>query len=181
MSLIFMLNIVPAFAVIYEPIVISGTHAIEDNENLKSINNTFVLAALNDAPMPENSRVTVPANSDFTFGEIAVTKPGTYEYKVSREITESEDLIQDDSVYYIHVAVFSDGTQVMVLSKDGEEGKPDKIEYTDTIVEDEDDSAAKTNKKTNVKTGDTQEILIAGGLFVLVVITLILLRRKKSD
>lgn len=122
-----------------EPVRFFVTHRIENNESLRSVNNTFLLEAKDDAPMPEGSedgvkKVVAPANSTFDFGEINYPKQGTYEYTVRRVITNSKSLVQDDAEYDIRIAVFSDGTNVTVFEKAGTNAKTDELEYTDTYL-----------------------------------------------
>ena len=165
-------SVVPASAepVIYDPFTIEGTHSISGAEDLSSMNNTFVLTAKGDAPMPESSEVISPANSSFSFGSIQAIKPGIYEYTVSREINRSKNITFDDSVYHVYVTVFSDGTNAVVLEKEGVKAKPDKITYED-----------KYTSPQNVKTGDTMEIFTAAGIFFPAAVFLMLLLKKRRD
>ena len=121
------------------PIEISGRHVIENNREIKSGRHTFVLTASGDVPMPEGSsggvkRVTINSNEEFSFGSIVYEKPGSYEYTVSREIVESDELIQEDATYKCKVEVIADMTAVVVFEKIGTEGKPNRIEYRDTYI-----------------------------------------------
>lgn len=119
---------------------IVGTHRIDNNEALSSFSNTFVLTAENEAPMPSGSNgstkeVTATANSGFSFGSIDYVRPGTYEYTVSRKAASIEGIEADASVYRVHVAVFSDGTDpAIIYTKEGVDGKEDRIEYVDHQV-----------------------------------------------
>lgn len=119
---------------------IEGQHVIENNTSFNSIANIFVLTAQNNAPMPEGSsngekEIAVTANSNFDFGDINYTNTGTYEYKISRKITSSKNIIADDSVYNVKLGVYSDGTHSIIFEKEGETGKSDKILYKDTYRE----------------------------------------------
>ena len=110
-----------------KPVVIEGTHKVENNVSLKTGRHTFVLTAENNSPMPEGSQngkksVTINSNESFSFGEINFTKQGTYSYTVSRDLTKSENLKEDDAVYKCNVAVFADGSSVVVFEKVGTEG-----------------------------------------------------------
>lgn len=177
----------------HDTVTIEGSHHIDGNESLHSGRHTFVLTATDGAPMPEGSengvkRVTINSNEDFSFGGMSFTQPGTYEYTVSRDIVQAENLIQDDTVYKCKVAAFSDGTTVVVFEKIGTEGKPNKIEYTDTYKEtppekDKEkpkDEPEKEHSKT-VKTGDTSAILYAGAAFAAAAaILLYILKRARN-
>jgi len=184
-------TVVPVLAeeVTYDSVTISGSHKIENKLSLHSGRHTFVLTAKNNAPMPEGSengvkRVTINSNEDFSFGDINYTEPGTYEYTVSRDIAKTANLIQDDSVYKCKVAVFSDGTTVVVFEQDGVEGKPDKIEYTDTYKETPQKEPSKKNiiKRItkSVQTGDTSVLIYAGGIFAAAAILLLCISLKKG-
>lgn len=152
-----------------KPVVIEGTHKVENNVSLKTGRHTFVLTAENNSPMPEGSQngkksVTINSNESFSFGEINFTKQGTYSYTVSRDLTKSENLKEDDAVYKCNVAVFADGSSVVVFEKVGTEGKPNSIVYTDKYIPPE---------KKEVKTGDTHLIFIYSSLFIIAILLLI--------
>lgn len=151
------------------PVVIEGQHVVSNNESLKTGRHTFVLTAKDNAPLPEKNKVTINSNEKFSFGEIEFQKQGTYVYSITRELTKSNELKEDDSVYTCTITVFADGSNVVVIEKDGVSGKPDKIIYSDEYI--------KKNEK--VKTGDNRALFIYGGLFTAA--TLILLVRKRND
>ena len=167
-----------------EPIAqveIGGTHKIENNVSLKTGRHTFVLTGEDGVPMPEGSsgnekRVTIDSNQDFSFGTIEYVKPGTYTYTVSRDLTKSENLKEDDAVYKCNVAVFSDNTSVVVFSKVGVEGKPNKIEYTDHYIAPEKEGGKK------VRTGDDPIVYAYTAAFVAAVAVLLFIffRKKKK-
>ena len=119
--------------------------------------------------------ITAPANSAFDFGKIQVSKPGTYEYTVTRKTEPSKELMQDRSVYHVHLTVFTDGKSVMVLEKEGSETKPEKIEYIDKINPPE-----KMQEKDNIQTGDTMRLYIAGGAFAFALSALLMLNHKRE-
>ena len=119
-----------------DPVEICGNHYVDNDQELISGRHTFILTAFSDAPMPQGSegeekRVTINSNEEFSFGQIRFTQPGSYLYRVSREILPAEDLMQDDSVYFCHVTVYPDGQAVVVFEKEGTEGKPNRIAYRD--------------------------------------------------
>lgn len=145
-------------------VTIEGSHIVKNNESLKTGRHTFVLTAKDNAPMPEGSsngvkEVTVSSNESFSFGEMHYTKPGIYTYTVSRNLTKSKNLKEDNAVYTCNVAVFTDGTVTVVFSEEGVDGKPDRIEYTDRYI------ASKT--KTKVQTGDNNLLFVYIGLFAI--------------
>lgn len=168
--------------VTYDTVNITGSHIIENNETLKTGRHTFVLTGTDGAPMPEGSsvnvkKVTINSGETFSFGDISFTKPGIYNYVVSREITECKNLEQDDSVYKVIVSVYTDGATAIVFEKIGAEGKPNKIEYTDTYVE-----PSGADKSKGVRTGDSFQWIIYFGVFAAaIILMLILLRRNRDD
>lgn len=118
---------------------ITGTHNITNNETLKTGRHTFVLTAKNGSPMPEGAKsgikkVTISSNETFSFGDISYSQPGTYEYTLTREIAQTEDLKEDVSTYNIKIAIFSDYSATSIYEKDGGGGKTDKLVYNDTYI-----------------------------------------------
>jgi len=173
---------------------IEGRHIVENNETLKDGRHTFVLTAKDGAPMPEGSekgvkKVTINSNEAFDFGEMTFNRQGIYEYSVTREIIESDTLKMDDSEYTCNIAVFADGTYAMVFGEKGVEGKPNKIEYTDTyhepepIPEPEDEESTPVKKVVKkIQTGENMSVIIyacAGAAAALAAV--FLLRKKKKD
>lgn len=157
---------------------LSGSHVIKNNESLKSGRHTFVLTAIDNAPMPADAqgsvkKVTIDSGEDFQFGDITFSKPGFYKYQVSREIYKSDELEQDDSVYNVTVTVFNNDEKTVVFEKVGSEGKPDKILYEDTYIK-------KTSKK--VKTGDNPYNIVYLAMFgASVLVALIILAKKNKN
>ncbi len=166
---------------------ICGSHYTDTVPDIKKC--IFVLTPCNEAPMPEDTengskRISVKPGSKFEFGEISFTKPGFYEYTVSRETTESEELIIDRSVYMVSVEVFSDGTTAVLYHKEGEEGKPDGIKYIDLRqVHNYDENAEYLN--TQVKTGDvvhyTEYIILLSAALISLIICRFILFKKGAD
>ena len=194
-----------------DSIEISGSHRIKNEEGIITGRHTFILTASNDAPMPNGAKggtkkVTINSNEDFSFGKIEYDAPGIYDYTVSRKLVKSENLIQDNSVYYCHVEVMRDGTAVVVFEKQDTEGKPNRIEYTDTYVKsddktkpedkkDKDDSGGNkkkdtdTNKKSRgdpINTGDGQDtkyylIVLSVSLIITTILVIGRYRRYKKE
>lgn len=142
-----------AIAVCAEPdaqmpgqVEITGRHVIENDVALKTGRHTFVLTARDDSPMPEGSldgvkRVTINSNETFRFGAIEYENPGIYSYTVSREIRQTDELEQDDSIYHCVVEADAEGTVVVIFEKVGTQGKPNEILYTDRDLRDEEDES----------------------------------------
>lgn len=193
LTLIFVFSITPCFAASYDSVTISGKHVIEKKEDISSFNNTFILKGEGQANMPEGSnanekKVVVPANKSFNFGEIKFDSPGVHEYIVKREVQKSKDIKQDNSVYHVKVAVFSDGTNAIVYQKEGKKAKSEEIKYKDTYSNY--DKATKNTKNennstneqqgTSKQTGDGFNIASLGILAVLFLILLVA-KRKRND
>lgn len=118
---------------------ITGRHVVENNLSLQTGRHTFVLTADDNAPMPTGSsagvkEVTISSNESFSFGPISYSEPGNYSYTVSRNVSQSKNLVMDDAKYRCTVEVYADGTAVVVFEKQGTVGKPNTITYTDTYV-----------------------------------------------
>ena len=187
-------------------ITIQGKHFVDGNETLKSGRHTFVLTAANArSPMPEGSvdgvkKVTVSSGEAFDFGPIYFQKPGKYEYTVTREITPSENLKQDDSVYHVTISVFSDETATIVYEKEGTTGKPDKIEYIDefisedstvpeegtTVAEEDNTEVEEDNPDSGTRTGDDMFlrgtiIVMAAAILAILLIVVVSRRRQRNQ
>lgn len=80
----------------------SGTKAIEGTAREKESTFTFEISAVTEgAPLPTNTKATVTGAGNFQFGQIAFSKSGTYEYKIS-EVNGNEQFYQyDNTVYYV--------------------------------------------------------------------------------
>lgn len=154
----------PSYADTKATITIRGTHEIKNDESIRTGKHTFVLTNLSGDPMPEGSdgtikKVTVSTGEDFDFGEIRFEKAGIYEYFVSREKIQSEDLEEDGSVFQVLVNVPRDGKATVTINKAGTSGKIDKIVFSDTYTHPAQDKNKPAIKRP-VKTGDTTAWLI---------------------
>lgn len=137
--LIFALSLIPCFAA-SNTVHITGTHEVSNMPSLTSTQFSFVLTAKGHAPMPDGTpglekTVTTSANSAFDFGTITYPEDGAFRYTLTRNITPSETLEQDDSVYNIVVTV-TNGEASMIIGKEGTTEKFDKIEYKDKYLQD---------------------------------------------
>lgn len=164
---------------------LNGSHKIEGGEFLKTGKHTFVLTALENAPMPDGSvngvkKITISSGEDFRFGEIRFNKTGTFEYVVSRETVKSDNLLEDDRTYSVYVTVLSNGTAITVYSEKGATGKPDGIEYVDKYVEDP-IHTTKPGTKEKVKTGDTLVTELYLSLFIISATAFVVLSNKGKD
>ena len=62
-------------------------------------------------------KVSISSGETFDFGEIVLSNVGEFHYTVSREIIESENLKQDNSVYNVTVYNPADGDTAIILEK----------------------------------------------------------------
>lgn len=104
-----------------------------------TVESTFILKGVGNAPMPEGSTgdtKTVSKNSsgNVDFGEITFSTPDLYEYKISKETEDREGLTKDTSTYTVHIIFSHEGQASMVIKKDGTDEKPDSIKYVDYIT-----------------------------------------------
>ena len=138
----------------FATVTIGGKLTIDDDRLLNEGQQCFFLIPSEGSPMPEETEngvkkaITQPGGS-FSFGEIIFEKPGSYEYTVCREERSIKNAAADNSVFRVRVDVFSDGTYTLIYQREGSEGKPDEIIYSDTFTPDH------TIDRTKVKTGDS--------------------------
>lgn len=77
----------------------------EGSENPEGTEYTVKIRGLEDAPLPEQSEVSVTDEGQVSFGPIAYTKPGIYRYEIWQEAEKLEHFTLDDSVYTVTVKV----------------------------------------------------------------------------
>jgi pilin isopeptide linkage protein len=66
---------------------------------------TFLLDAVDGAPLPSTSHVTISGEGTAQFDEIVFTKPGTYIYTVSQRDDGLANYVYDSKVYTVGVTV----------------------------------------------------------------------------
>ena len=142
----------------------------------------FILESIGDSPMPKDSvggakKVSALPGEKFSFGEICYSGPGVYEYIVRRPEADNIKSSKDMSVFKVYVDVFSDGSAVSVYEKEGDEGKSDKMVFTDRYeLPERTDGTGKP-----VKTGDGTSYGIYMVLIIAALICLIECRFLLSD
>lgn len=168
-------------------VTLEGRHYTEMQDISDTEECGFILTACKNAPMPEGSldgtkKVSIKPGGRFEFGEIYFTRPGIYEYIVSREKAERDNTITDESVYLVSVEVYSDGSTAVLYHKKGEQGKPESIKYEDTVKNRGSDGKL-NGTGTSVKTGDTLYSSKYIILFMTALVGLIICRfiLKKGD
>ena len=147
---------------------ITGSHRIANDPGIKDGTHIFILRSVDGGPMPEGSsdglkRISVGSGEDFSFGQIEFTKKGIFSYTVSRELNQSEDLKEDDSVYDIVITVLNEGDPFAVIKRRGDQGKLTSAQYRDTYIK---------REAVPVKTGDTTDIYVFIALFIICLISL---------
>ena len=95
---------------------------------------TFVLEAIDDAPMPQNNQINISGTGKGSFPSIIYTKPETYHYTVRQIAGHAEGYVYDDAVYYLIVQVTTNDAgslnAVFWISESGSSQKIDHILFT---------------------------------------------------
>ena len=159
--LVFLESAIISFGAEYASADIRASYQMDKDPGNCTIRHVFVLNALKGAPLPadsegSNKRVTVRSSGEFSFGKIMFTRPGRYEYTVSRVPQKNDMILEDRSTYLVTIDVLSDGTVTMVYNKEGDNGKPDEISYIDSYKEPVKPESKPLEKP--VKTGDDTEL-----------------------
>lgn len=68
---------------------------------------SFVLEAVDDAPLPEETTVTITGEGETEFPAISYSEPGVYCYTVSETAGTAERAHYDSTVYYVKVTVLN--------------------------------------------------------------------------
>ena len=160
--LVFLESAIICFGAEYASADIRASYQMDKDPGNCTIRHVFVLNALKGAPLPEdaegsNKRVTVRSSGEFSFGKIIFTRPGRYEYTVSRVPEKNDNILEDRSTYLVTIDVLSDGTVTMVYNKEGDSGKPDEISYIGSYKESV-KPEPKPPEHPPVKTGDDTKL-----------------------
>lgn len=108
---------------------ITGEHKIE---NVNSGTRNIILENIDTG---NKDITTINVNSNFEFTVSNLINTGTYTYKLYQEPITSEGLTQDLSVYTVELYVTNNENIIIIKDKNG--NKPDKIEFIDKYVEPE--------------------------------------------
>ena len=98
---------------------------------------TMTLAAVGDAPMPEEAEagvLTVKGSGEALFGEIEYTEPGEYKYTVTETAGSKPGVTYDDTTYEVTVTVEDNGKGQLAATVDYGAGSSDS-EETKTSVD----------------------------------------------
>ena len=113
---------------------------------------TVEMKAENGAPLPEKTSYEVDVSGEHEFGPIEFDEPDDYEYTVSELVYDDGNIVFDETVYHVHVAVFYDDDGELVgvfsLTKDGADVKPERVEfYNDYLLPPEDSTSDSDSSK----------------------------------
>ncbi|MDO5418417.1 MAG: FctA domain-containing protein [Lachnospiraceae bacterium] len=111
-------------------ITVSGTSVPTDVEY------KLVLEAIDNAPMPEMSEISIKDGGKAAFGPITYTVPDNYHYKIYQKSEAKDNFTYDNTVYEVTVQVLNDGKggfkANVVGSKDGSSGKPADFKFVNS-------------------------------------------------
>ena len=163
------------------PVEVKTITKTEDTEIPTGEVYTVVLTAEDDAPLPEETRLTVTDNGTVEFGPITYTKPGDYVYTVTVRVVNDDEggltaeiwAIRDDETEKMENVVFTN------VYTPEEEPEPDGSSSAST-------SAKPLVKKPNTpKTGDSANLtlwtclLAASALGIITLLAALLKRNQK--
>lgn len=152
---------------------------------------TFILEAVDGAPMPESSTITISGTDTGYFLPITYTEPETCHY-ILREITGStKGYTYDDRIYDVTVQVITDETGTlhasMYVCEQGSEFKTETVkfvnQYKDASVKDPEESTEPDNAQTP-KTGDNTNLVlwsVLGSAAFLILIGQFIFFRKNQN
>lgn len=152
---------------------------------------SFVLEAVDHAPMPENNMITVSGEGRSFFPSINYTEPETYTYTIREINGGTEGYIYDDTIYDVTVQVITDNEGTLAVSQYVSERESEfKTEavkfvnqYKDASVKDPEESTEPDNAQTP-KTGvNTNLVLwsVLGSAAFLILIGQFIFYRKNQN
>ena len=123
------------------PVEVKTITKTEDTEIPTGEVYTVVLTAEDDAPLPEETRLTVTDNGTVEFGPITYTKPGDYVYTVYQDVGETEFYTYDRAIYTVTVRVVNDDegglTAEIWAIRDDETEKMENVVFTNVYTPEE--------------------------------------------
>ena len=182
------------------PVEVKTITKTEDTEIPTGEVYTVVLTAEDNAPLPEETRLTVTDNGRVEFGPITYTKPGDYVYTVYQDVGETEFYTYDRAIYTVTVRVVNDDegglTAEIWAIRDDETEKMENVVFTNVYTPEEEpepdgSSSASTSAKPLVKkpntpkTGDSANLtlwtclLAASALGIITLLAALLKRNQK--
>ena len=144
---------------------------------------TYVLKAVDDAPMPKENTVTITGSGKTVFPTVTYQTPGIYCYTVTQQAGNTANGHYDATVYYVKVTVVNaenGGLQAVIAAHTDPQMVSTKsdITFKNTF-----DAVKKETTQTNktVKTGDTSNLELMIGLFCISGCMLAIAIRKKYN
>lgn len=142
-------------------------NVVEGDTPPSTENFTFILEAMDGAPMPESSSITISGTDIGRFMPITYTEPETYHYILREVIGSSKGYTYDDRIYDVTVQILTDEAGVlhasMYICEQGSEAKTETIKfinkYKDTSIKDFEEPKKPENAKTP-ETGDNKNPVI---------------------
>lgn len=121
---------------------------------------TYVLEAFDDAPMPQESIVTITGSGKTAFDTITYQTPGIYCYTVTQQAGKNTRGHYDETVYYVKVTVINaekGGLQAVVAAHTDPQMVSEKSDIT---FKNTYDAVKKVSNKTEntVQTGDSSDL-----------------------
>lgn len=150
-------------------------------------NFTFILEAVNGAPMPESNTLTISGTDTGRFQPITYTKPETYHYTLHEVIGSSQGYSYDNRIYDVTVQVVTDETGMLYVSmyvnEQGSEFKSKTIKFVNNYEVATVKNPQESKKPANITTGDNTNLMFWSALSSITLLILIgqvvLLRKDK--
>lgn len=141
---------------------------------LQGTTGTVILEAEEaDAPLPEQTELTVKKGEQAKFGPIWYEQPDDYHYRIYQETGNEENVTYDASVYFVTVRVTNGNhgqlEACLWCQKEGTENKLDTITFSNERTEKTVESKPEIRKsviyeRKTVKTGDVAPIAVLAAI-----------------
>lgn len=123
---------------------------------------TFVLEAVDNAPMPKNNRITIAGEGRSSFLPISYTELETYTYTLREIDGKAKGYIYDDTIYDVTVQITADDEGNLqateYVSEQGSDLKEDEIVFVNRYNTDGTSFDNSTPATDSVQTGDNSDI-----------------------
>lgn len=152
---------------------------------------TFILEAVDGAPMPESRTITISGAGTGYFLPITYTEPEPYHYILREVIGSTKGYTYDDRIYDVTVQVTTDEMGMlhasMYVCEQGSEWKTETVkfvnQYKDVAVKDPEESKEPENVKTPETGDNTNPVLwsVLGSASFLILIGEFVFFRKNQN
>lgn len=130
---------------------------------------TYMLEALDDAPMPQESTVTITGSGKTAFDAITYKTPGIYCYTVTQQVGKNAHGHYDETTYYVKVtvtnaekgdlqAVVAAHTDSQMVSEKSDITFKNTYDAVKTVPNKTDNTKKTDNTVKKVKTGDSSDL-----------------------